>query len=161
VERKNKSVKAHSKGFIKGTLIGAVIGAVAALLLAPKSGKETQADLKRQAKKVVKDADERIVEMESDLKLAARELRGEAYEESQRLITRAEILKNDLQDSATRMSKPGHVSRPEAMGDAKRLVGEGSAVLQELERMTKHIMSTSSQSSKRGKDGDGGSEKEK
>lgn len=153
--RRGKKVKDHSKGFVKGTFIGALLGGVAALLLAPKSGKETQADLKKTAKKVVRDADQRMVELESELegridslKLAARDLRGEAFEESQRLITRAEILKNDLQDSASRMAKTGQGVKDEAMTDAKRLVGEGAAVMSELERMTKKIMGSAQDKAK-------------
>jgi gas vesicle protein len=152
---KNKEANNHNKGLLKGTLVGAVVGAIAALLLAPKSGKETQADLKKRAKQVVKDADERIVEMESELegridnlKLAARDLRGEAYEDSQRLITRAEILKNDLQDSAARVSKAGNEVKGDAMTDAKRLVSEGATVMSELEKMTKKIMASAKEKAK-------------
>ena len=140
----------RNRGFLGGTIIGMVVGAVTALLLAPKTGKETQADLRKQAKKIVKDADVRLTEMESELdgridnlKMAARDLRGEAYEESQRLITRAEILKHDLQDSANQMSKNGDDTKGDVMTDAKRLVSEGSAVMGELEKMTKRIMAVS------------------
>lgn len=140
-------MKDHSKGFLKGSMIGAAIGAVAALLLAPKSGKETQADIKNTAKKVVRDADVKIADLERELdgridnlKIAAKELHGEAYEESQRLITRAELLKQDLQDSATRIAKEGKEVHSDAMTDAKRLLNEGSAVLSELERTTKKIV---------------------
>lgn len=137
----------HNKGFIKGTAIGMVLGGIAALLLAPKSGKETQADLKKHAKKVMKDMDDRLAEVEvqledriDGLKAAARDLKGEAYEDSQRLITKAEILKHDLQDSASQMSRAGKVAKEDAVHDVKRLVGEGAVVMSELERMTKRII---------------------
>lgn len=146
---KEKKMKDHSKGFLKGGVIGVAIGAVTALLLAPKSGKETQADIKNKAKKVARDADVRIAELERELdgridnlKVAAKELRGEAYEESQRLITRAELLKQDLQDSATRLAKDGNAVRSDATTDAKRLLNEGSAVLSELEKTTKKIVAS-------------------
>jgi gas vesicle protein len=146
-DKGNKSGKVG--GFIKGSLIGAAIGTVAALLLAPKSGKETQADIKNKAKSVIKDADQKLAAMEGELegridnlRLAAKELRGEAFEESQRLITRAEILKRDLQDSALHLTQAGREAGKDAMVDAKRLVNEGTAVMDELERMTKHVVAS-------------------
>lgn len=137
----------HSKGVLKGTIFGVILGGLAALLLAPKSGKQTQEELKRHAKKVVKDADTRLTEVEAELagridslKVAARNLRGDAYEESQRLITRAEIVKNDLQDSAERLAKTSKEAKQGASQDAKRLVTEGQVVLDELAHATKKIM---------------------
>ncbi|HUT22110.1 MAG TPA: YtxH domain-containing protein [Candidatus Bipolaricaulota bacterium] len=40
------------KTFLAGAAIGAVIGAAAAILLAPKSGKQTRADIKNLAKEM-------------------------------------------------------------------------------------------------------------
>ncbi len=140
-------MKKHTKGFVKGTLIGAAIGSLAALLLAPKSGKETQADIKAKARKVVKDVDQRVTDLQSELdgridefKVVAKDLRGEAYEESQKLVTKAELLKQDLQDSAGKIGKAGKSVKDDAVIDAKRLVSEGSAVISELERATKKII---------------------
>lgn len=140
-------MKAHGKGVLKGTIFGIIVGGLAALLLTPKTGKETQEELKQRAKKVVKDSDTRLTEVEvelggriDNLKVAARDLRGDAYEESQRLITRAEIVKNDLRDSAQRLATTTKAAKQDASHDAKRLVTEGQAVLDELERATKNIM---------------------
>jgi gas vesicle protein len=134
--------------FVAGAIFGTLLGGLAALLLAPKSGKEVQEGLKQRAKKVVKPADTQLdtieVELEDqihNLKVAARDLRGPDYEDSQRLITRAEILKNDLQDSAGRLAGTGRNAKHAATADAKRLVVEGEEVLSELERMTTKLMS--------------------
>lgn len=163
---RNDKVKKHTKGFIKGTLIGAAIGSIAALLLAPKSGKETQADLKNKARRVVKDVDQKVSDLQVELdgridefKVVARDLRGEAYAESQKLITRAELLKQDLQESAGRLGKAGKSAKDDALVDAKRLVGEGSAVMGELEKATKKIMRSArdkikDQDERQGGDGD-------
>jgi hypothetical protein len=109
----------------------------------------------------MKDADRRLAEMEveleghiDNLKVAAKELRGEAFEESQRLITRAEILKRDLQDSATSLTESGKDTSKDAMVDAKRLVGEGAAVMDELEKMTKHIVASAKEKAKKQADKD-------
>ncbi|HUC20373.1 MAG TPA: YtxH domain-containing protein, partial [Candidatus Polarisedimenticolaceae bacterium] len=135
------------KGFVTGALIGTLIGGVTALLFAPKSGKETQADIKQKAQEVVKSANARLVELETELdgridslKVAAKELHGEAYEESQRLITRAEILRNDLEASISRLTKTGRDAKQDAAVDAKRLIQEGQDVITELERTTKKVM---------------------
>jgi len=44
--------------FLKGLIIGGLIGAVAALLLAPKSGKETRADICNKTEELLKVARE-------------------------------------------------------------------------------------------------------
>ena len=45
-----------SKGkFALGAVFGAIAGAVAGVLMAPKSGKETRADIKKKAEEVQKD----------------------------------------------------------------------------------------------------------
>ncbi|HSH31139.1 MAG TPA: YtxH domain-containing protein [Candidatus Saccharimonadales bacterium] len=136
-----------SRGFIKGTLIGAAIGSVAAILLAPKSGKETQADIKRKVgtfkrdiDKVVDDMHRDLMQRIDDLKDAAKDLKGEAYEESQELIARAELMKQDLQASAGNLAKSGSKVKDDALLDAKRLVDEGAGVMAELERLTKKMV---------------------
>lgn len=48
-------------------LLGAIVGAGIALLLAPKSGAETQEDLKRQARKLRTAAEERVREAQRQL----------------------------------------------------------------------------------------------
>jgi len=46
--------------FFLGALIGGAVGAVAGLLTAPKSGKETRADIKKKADDTKKAADKKI-----------------------------------------------------------------------------------------------------
>ena len=160
--RRDKKVNEHSKGLLKGTIVGVIVGGIAALLLAPKSGKETQDDIKLRAKKMAKDSNIRMVEVQAELdgridnlKVAARNLRGDAYEESQRLITRAEVIKNDLRDSADRLATSSKVAKQGASIDAKRLITEGQAVLDELARATKKIMSTAVDTATKQPDTDG------
>lgn len=139
----------HSDGFFKGVIVGSLVGGVIALLLAPKSGKETQAELKRRARSMKSDIDTTVAELQQDLggkidnlKSVAKELKGEALVESQELIRRAEVLKTDLQHSASGLAKTGAGAKDEAVDSAKRLVGEGSAVLSELERLTKKMVAS-------------------
>lgn len=139
----------ENRGFWKGTFIGAVVGGVAALLLAPKSGKETQADLKRRAKSAKQDIDQIIDDLSrdlvgriDDLKHAAKDLKGEALQESQGLIRRAEVLKQDLRVGATNLAQGGRGVKDTAVEDAKRLVDEGAAVMSELERVTMRMVAS-------------------
>jgi gas vesicle protein len=139
----------RNNGFLKGTIIGAVVGSVAALLLAPKSGKETQADIKRKARIVKDDINKMLDDLQKDLsskidnyKEVAKDLRGEARVESEDLVRRAELLKSDLRASATGLSKMGTQVKDSAVADARRLIDEGGAVISELERVTRKMVST-------------------
>ena len=133
-------------GFLKGTVIGVALGALGGLLLAPKSGRETQADIKRKVRGTYQDIHDQLKDMSDEvggrvdsLKEAAKDLKGEAREESQELIRRAEVLKQDLRISATNLAKTGVETKDTAVRDVKHLLGEGSHVMKELERVTRHL----------------------
>ena len=71
--------------FAIGALFGAVVGGIAALLTAPKSGKETRADLKKKADEVKKTTEEKVSEVKekaevvkNDLETQAKDLRDRA-----------------------------------------------------------------------------------
>jgi gas vesicle protein len=132
--------------FVKGTIIGAAIGAIAGILLAPKSGKETQADIKRKVRGTYDDIQRRLERMSDEvsgrvdsLKEAAKDLKGEAKEESQELIRRAEVLKQDLRVSASNLAKSGSETKDVAVKQVKQLLSEGAGVMNELERVTRHL----------------------
>ena len=134
------------KSFWKGTIIGALAGAVAGVLLAPKSGKETQEDIKRKVIGTYEDIQRRLEKMSDEvggrvdtLKEAAKELKGEAKEESQELIHRAEVLKQDLRISASNLAKSGNQTKDVAVKQVKQLLNEGASVMTELERVTRHL----------------------
>jgi gas vesicle protein len=133
-------------GFVKGTILGAVVGAVAGLLLAPKSGKETREDIKRKAQGTYQDVNDQLRRLSEEvsgrvdsLKEAAKDLQGEAKEESQELVRRAEVLKQDLRVSASNLAKTGAQTKDAAMKDVKLLLAEGSDVMKELERVTRRL----------------------
>ena len=143
-EKRIKDMKKLS--FLKGTIIGAVAGALAGVLLAPKSGKETQEDIKRKVKGTYEEAQRHLEKMSDEvggkvdsLKEAAKDLQGEAREESQELIRRAEVLKQDLRISATNLAKSGAQTKDVAVKQVKQLLNEGASVMTELERVTRHL----------------------
>lgn len=59
------------KKFPVGAIIGAVVGVIAGILIAPKSGKETRADIKRSAE----DLKTKAAKTVDDTKVAAVELK--------------------------------------------------------------------------------------
>lgn len=71
--------------FALGAVFGAIVGGVAALLTAPKSGKETRDDLKKKADEMKKKAEKKAAEVKqkaeavkSDLETQAKDLRDRA-----------------------------------------------------------------------------------
>lgn len=134
------------KGFVKGTVVGALVGAVAGLLFAPKSGKETQDDIKRKVRGTVKEVQDRLDAMTEEvtgrvdsLKEAAKDLKGEARHESQELIRRAEVLKQDLRISTSNLAKNGAQGKDAGMKKVRQLFDEGADVMKELERVTRQL----------------------
>lgn len=97
--------------FVKGTVIGAALGAAAALLLAPRKGKETrkrlqqrahvavdsvadQADkasdtLGREAKRLRKEADRKTKQLSKKARRTATEVKKDVTERTQQTISKA------------------------------------------------------------------------
>ena len=134
------------RSFLKGTIIGALVGAAAGVLLAPKSGKETRKDIKNKVQGTYQDFMVSLETMSDEmggrvktLREAAKDLTGEAREESQELIRRAEVLKQDLRVSASSLAESGAQTKDLAIKQVKQLLNEGAAVMAELERVTRHL----------------------
>ena len=147
------------KSFVKGTLIGAIVGVIGGILLAPKSGKETQADIKRTVKGTYNDVvssletlSDQVGGKVDSLKVAAKDLKGEAKEESQELIRRAEVLKQDLRIAGTDLSKNSGKTKDSAVKQVKLLMSEGTEVMKELERVTKRLAASAKVKAKDVKD---------
>ena len=162
----NERNRQMRKNFWKGTLMGALIGAAAGILLAPKSGKETREDIKGKVKGSYKDIQHRLEKMSDEmngrvesLKAVAKELQGEAKEESQELIRRADILKRDLRESATDLAKTGAQTKDVAVKQVKQLLAEGSSVMSELERVTKLLANSAKDKVTDAATGSGGEER--
>ncbi|MCL5795600.1 MAG: YtxH domain-containing protein [Patescibacteria group bacterium] len=86
--------------FLKGALAGAIAGALAGILFAPKSGKETRADMAKYYVKIKDDVAEKIAEI-SDLTKESYEkiVAGvvASYEQAKKITAKdAAIIKRDL-----------------------------------------------------------------
>jgi len=91
--------RSNAKGFLIGLLAGGVIGGMAALLYAPKSGKEFRKDINKKRKELVHDAEqyvgsakEKASEIISDGRKKAEDLISEARKKAASLSTGAERL---------------------------------------------------------------------
>lgn len=70
-----------SKGkFALGALIGGAIGAVAALLTAPKSGKETREDLKKKVNEIKTDTEKKAGEVKEKATAVKKDVESQATE---------------------------------------------------------------------------------
>lgn len=80
-----------SKGkFALGALFGAVVGVAAGILTAPKSGKETRADLKAKADELKGQAADKAQEVKTKATEKAQEVKTKANEVADDVKTRAE-----------------------------------------------------------------------
>ncbi len=94
-----------SKGFIYGMIAGGIIGAAIALLYAPKTGKEVRESLKKNAEKVLGEADEYIelakhtvTDVINEAKKKSEDLVSNAKKQAQSLIAESEELLNKAKD---------------------------------------------------------------
>lgn len=140
---------ANEDRFLRGLLYGAVVGGIAALLLAPKSGKDLRKDIQDRANTLKDDAERKIDELGQDisrhtdkLKSVAKDLAGEAKEESEYLISKAEKLTTDLKLASTNLATTGKSAKDQALADIKPLITEGADVMKELERVTRKLASS-------------------
>lgn len=67
-----------AKRFALGTLFAAAAGYIAGILTAPKSGKETRADIKETATKSVSEAEKQLKKLHTELNKVINQAKGEA-----------------------------------------------------------------------------------
>lgn len=110
----------ESKDFFLGALIGGVIGATAALLLAPKSGKELRGDISQQYSVLKEKQDElqqRLLgkqqEFEQELQETAEEFKTKIQGEAEELINRiCEEYENSPFKEVTESATPSTSVKP-------------------------------------------------
>ncbi|MEX0843620.1 MAG: YtxH domain-containing protein [Gemmatimonadota bacterium] len=73
-------IERESGGGVGPFLLGAILGAGVALLLAPRSGEETQADIKDRAKRFRDAAEERVREAQAQVEERLEQARAELME---------------------------------------------------------------------------------
>ncbi|MCU0427160.1 MAG: YtxH domain-containing protein [Candidatus Kapabacteria bacterium] len=98
----NNNEGSFSKGLAAGIIIGGAVGALAALLFAPKSGKELRQDLAERSGEVydkasvfAQEQSRRVGEYVNEGKVRADELVRTARQQAGSLLSEAEVLMND------------------------------------------------------------------
>lgn len=104
-------------------LWGALVGAGVALLLAPKSGEETQQDLREGARRFKDGAGERLTDLRGGLEDGYGRARGEVEE---RVDAVRETVR-DRQKKAEKAIKAGKVAARQARSDLEARVAESKA----------------------------------
>ncbi|MEO8230842.1 MAG: YtxH domain-containing protein [Ignavibacteriota bacterium] len=104
-----------AKGFLIGFLAGGAIGAVAALLTAPKSGRELRADIKSKSEEYLDEAEKYL----SDAKDKARELINEGKKKSEKIIQDARSKSEDILKDAEKVFKDAKVKTTDVYAAGK------------------------------------------
>lgn len=116
-------------GFIAGAAIGAAIAGAAALLFAPKAGKELREDIANKAKEVSKDLDQKIAKAKKD----AEGMSGDAKAKKLEAIKRAEQLKAELGIRSQEFSKSGKKVTRVAARETDKMIQEGKVLISQLD----------------------------
>lgn len=105
--------------FFKGFLIGGSIGAVIALLLAPKSGPELRADIRRKSRELYDETEETLGEWKAE----AAEVIEHGKRQAEALRTQAEAKITEARAKAEQLVSEGRVK-------ARSLVDEGAKTVE-------------------------------
>jgi gas vesicle protein len=112
--------------FLKGLLIGGALGAIAALLFAPKSGKELRADIKRKSEEAVE---------------GTKRVYGETRDKAQQLISEAVDKAQELREEASRHLANARAKAEELLTSAEKQALDFSESAKDLVDTTKSDLS--------------------
>jgi len=98
-------MKNAAKKFAIGTVIAAAAGYIAGILTAPKSGKETRADIKNAAEQGLAEAERQLKKLHTELnsviaeaKAKAETVKGKAQEELNKAVATAQAVKEKARE---------------------------------------------------------------
>jgi len=115
-------IEKHGSGFA-AFVWGALVGAAAALLLAPRTGEETQRELREGARRLKEGAGERLTELRGTLE----ETGERAREEVEERVSQARESVRDQKLRAEEALKAGKEAARQARSDLERRVAESKA----------------------------------
>lgn len=113
--------RSNAKGFLLGLLAGGVIGGMAALLYAPKSGKDLRKDINKKRKELVHDAEEYI----DSAKAKATEIISNGRKKAEDLISEARKKAGSLSTGAEKLYVQGKEFVSEETGKLKEAFKAG------------------------------------
>lgn len=130
------------KGFLVGSLLGAVTGAVAGLLLAPKSGEETRADIIKavhkgntELAKATHTAQKELGKRADELKKVIQDLGGKLDGDAKELLVQAQQYKADLVKKTAEIVASGKELSESANKDARKLIDDGMKLAGQLDKI--------------------------
>lgn len=122
-----------------GALVAGIAGFLAGILTAPKSGKETRADIKNVALKAKTEAEKTLKNLHSelssrlaDVKQHGEELTGKAKDEFEEIVSRAKEAKEKVRDVLSTLHD-GDADDP----DLKKALKDAKDALKNLEKFVK------------------------
>jgi len=107
-----------------GALIGAAAAFVGGVLLAPKSGKETRNDIKKDALKLKGDVEKEVKATTAKVKAEATKLKGEATKTADEVYAKAKVAAKDV----TTKAKTVKGNFEKAANDSKKTLAAKPAV---------------------------------
>ena len=119
---------AKKRGFLAGAAIGAAIAGGLALLFAPKAGSELREDIATKADELSRELDKKIAQV----KKQTEKLDGDAKSAKLEVITKAEVLKNTLDEKSKLFGMSGKNITKAAARETDKLLIEGKALLKDL-----------------------------
>lgn len=97
--------KGVGKKIFLGTIIGLGVGYLAGILTAPKSGKETREQIKETSSKAIKQAENKLKTLYSDLTIGVERLTEKAKEVSSRGKNELEKLSGEAKDAQQKVKE--------------------------------------------------------
>lgn len=117
-EKQNKNHE--SSNFLTGVIIGGIAGAVAALLLAPKSGRELRSDLNTQVSLALEKTDQ----VKDQVIRKGNELREYAHDTTVKLSKSVQEHTKELVEKVQNFTRNAEENAEETLEDAQRAINE-------------------------------------
>ena len=142
----NEDSKNTAQKVLTGTIVGLMAGTIVGILIAPRSGRETREILRKRGQDTLETLQDKLAGIRfklsnkiEDLREISVELTGELKAQSQELIRRAEVLRDDLKAAAIEFGEATGEAQAAAADRIELLMRDAKAVSHELSRATREM----------------------
>ena len=129
-----------AKRMALGTLFAAVAGYLAGLLTAPKSGRETRADIKNKATEQISEAEKQLKKLHTELndllrdaKKQAADLEGKARKEYDDMMEKTAAVREKVREVLSNVHE-GNITEDE---DLQKAIGDANKAVESLKKYVK------------------------
>src|SRR5258707_559776 len=129
-------MKDRTRKFALGAIFAAIAGYVAGILTAPKSGKQTRADIKDaavEAEKKLKALHSELGELLDDVKDRGTKLKDKAQVEFKEALDKAQVAKQKAREMLSALHEGGADDK-----DLKKAVSDASSAIAHLKSFLRH-----------------------